>query len=267
MQVIAEGGSAAGGITEVPITILRDGQNNITGFTFGTPVVLDSSGTAAYPTAVPAHNGDVLSAWAFKTAITSQVRSLRWDPVTGWTNFAGTSSIPDNVTIDNANFDWMIPSIIERPDNNNAYLLANRLSSGHTLAYNLATWTGTAWTWDTENLSYETTPSTGVEDPVTLAWDPVASVVVASYGITGTQSFGVFTLTASNVKIHLDTPSLPITERDWGTISVHVTTGDYYLFLMNVNTDGGTGTLSYIRHQSGGAWTPHQQSSTPIPTT
>src|SRR5207247_2315415 len=94
----------------------------------------------------------------------------------------------------------------------------------------------------------------GIEDPVAVAWDPVSSVAVASYGITGTNSYGVLTLGSTDTKTHLDTPSLPITERDWGTISVHVTTGDYYIFLLNVNTDGGSGTLGYIRHPLGGSW-------------
>src|SRR3989475_1157863 len=132
--------------------------------------------------------------------------------------------------------------------------MANRLANAHMLSFNIATWSGTAWTWGVQNLTYETTPSTGIEDPVTFAWDPVASVAVICYGITGTQSFGVFTLSSAGVKTHLDTPSLAITERDWGTISVHVTTGDYYIFLMNVNTDGGSGTLGYIRHPAGGSW-------------
>ncbi len=255
LRIVAEGGAAAGQISDIPVTIQRDSQNNITGFTFGTFTVLDSSGTARYPSAVLTHNGDILLAWAFKTASTSQVRSLRWDTATGWTNFAGTSSTPDNVIVDNSSLEWMIPNIIERQDNNNVYLLANRLSAPpSTLAYNLATWNGTSWAWGTQNLNFETNASSGVEDPVTFAWDPVASVVVVSYGITGTQSYGVFTLNSLDVKTHLDTPSLPITERDWGTISVHITTGDYYIFLMNVNTDGGSGTLGYIRHPVGGSW-------------
>ncbi len=255
LRIIAEGGAAAGRITDIPVTIQRDSQNNITGFTFGTATVLDSSGTARYPSAVLAHNGDLLLVWAFKTSTTSQVHSMRWDPATSWTNFAGTASTPDNVTVDNSSLEWMIPNIIERQDNDNAYVLANRLSAPpSTLAYNLAVWNGTTWSWGTQNLNYETNASSGVEDPVTFAWDPVASLLVVSYGITGTQSYGVFTLNSANVKTHLDTPSLPITERDWGTISVHVTTGDYYIFLMNVNTDGGSGTLGYIKHPVGGSW-------------
>ncbi len=254
LRIIVEGGSAAGVITDIPVTVLRDGSNNITGFTFGAATVLDSSGTARYPSAVLAHNGDILLAWAFKTSTTSQVRSLRWDPVTGWTNFAGASSSPDNVIVDNSSVGWMIPSIIERQDNSNVYVLANRLSGPpSTLAYNRAAWNGSSWAWDGQNLNYETNASSGVEDPVTMAWDGSRSLVVVAYGITGTVSFGVFTLDSADVKTHLDTPSLAITERDWGTIAVS-STGDYYIFLMNVNTDGGSGTLGYVKHPSGGSW-------------
>ncbi len=255
LRIIAEGGSASGRITEIPVTVQRDAQNNILGFTFGTATVLDSSGTARYSTAVLAHNGDILLAWAFKTTTTSEVRALRWDPVTGWTNFVGNSTTPDNVLVDNSSVGWMIPSILERPDNNNVYVLANRLSAPpSTLAYNKASWTGASWSWGTQNLNYETNASSGIEDPMAFAWDPVKSVAVVSYGITGTTGFGVFTLTSTDLKTHLDTPSIAVTERDWGTISVQIDTGDYYIFLMNVNTDGGSGTVGYVKHPSGGSW-------------
>ncbi len=253
LRIIVVGGSASGVITDIPVTVLRDGSNNITGFTFGAATVLDSSGTTDYPSSVLAHNGDILASWAFKTSTTSQIRSLKWDPVTGWTNFAGTSS-PDIAVVDNTSTGWMIPSIIERQDNNNIYVLANRLSGPpQTLAYNKAAWNGSAWAWDGQNLNYETNASSGIEDPVTMAWDSTRSLVVVAYGITGTTSYGVFTLNSADLKTHLDTASLAITERDWGTIAVSAT-GDYYIFLMNVNADQGSGTVGYVKHPSGGSW-------------
>ena len=256
LQIMAEGGSANGGVTAIPVTVQRDFQDNILGFTFGTPAVLDPSGTARYPSAVLVHNGNVLLVWSYKTATTSQIRSLKWDSISGWTNFAGNSTTPDNVLLDNSSLEWMIPSIIERPDNNNVYLLANRLSAPpSTLAYNKAIWTGSTWAWGAQNLNFETNASSGIEDPVAFAWDPVSSVAVASYGITGTNSYGVLTLGSTDTKTHLDTPSIAVTERDWGTISVQINTGDYYIFLMNVNTDGGSGTVGYVRHTFGGSWT------------
>src|SRR2546426_691560 len=253
LRIIVVGGSASGVITDIPVTVPRDGSNNITGFTFGAATVLDSSGTTDYPSAVLAHNGDILASWAYKTSTTSQIRSLKWDPVTGWTNFAGTST-PDIAIVDNTSTGWMIPSIIERQDNNNVYVLANRLSGPpQTVAYNKAAWNGSAWAWDGQNLNYETNASSGIEDPVTMAWDSTRSLVVVAYGITGTTSYGVFTLNSADVKTHLDTPSLAITERDWGTIAVSAT-GDYYIFLMNVNSDQGSGTVGYVKHPSGGSW-------------
>ncbi len=255
LRIIAGGGSGSGVISDIPVTIARDSQNNITGFTFGTSTPLDSSGLGRYPAAVLAHNGDILLAWAWQNSTRTMVKSLRWDGSTGWTNFAGSSSVPDIVLLDSSSITWFLPNIVERPDNNNVYLLANRLSGPpSTLAYNKASWNGSSWSWGAQNLTYETNSSTGVEDPVSFAWDPVTSLMVVSYGITGTQSFGVFTLNLLDQKTHLDTPSLAITERDWGTVSVHITTGDYYLFLMNVDTDGGSGTLGYIRHPAGGTW-------------
>ncbi len=255
LRVLAGGGSGSGMITDIPVTIQRGASNNITGFTFGTPTTLDSSGLGRYPAAVLLQNGDILLAWAWQNTTRTMVKSLRWDPATDWTNIAGSSSLPDLVLVDASGIAWFIPNLFERPDNNNIYLLANRLSGPpSTIAYDKATWNGSGWSWGAQNLTYESNSSSGLEDPVAFTWDPVASTLVVSYGITGTQSFGVFTLSSSDVKTHLDTPSLAITERDWGTISVHITTGDYYIVLMNVNTDGGSGTLGYIRHPVGGSW-------------
>ncbi|TMI69462.1 hypothetical protein E6H16_00140, partial [Candidatus Bathyarchaeota archaeon] len=259
LEIFAIGGSGAGILTQLPVTITRDSQSNIVGFTFGTPTIIDSTGFAGYPSAVLTHNGDILLAWSWTSTTSSEVRSLRWDTATGWTNFAGTSSIPDTVIADSSNLPAILPSIIERPDNYNVYIIANRLQGPpSTIAYNKATWTGSAWSWGVANLTYESNSSDGGDDPVTLAWDPVKSLVVGSYGITGTTSYGVFTLNSLDQKIHLDTPSYSVSERGWGRVAVHILTGDYYLFFMNVNGDDGSGPLLYIRHPASGSW-----SSTP----
>src|SRR2546425_702859 len=259
LEIFAIGGSGAGMLTQLPVTITRDSQSNIVGFTFGTPTIIDSTGFAGYPSAVLTHNGDILLAWSWTSTTSSEVRSLRWDTATGWTNFAGTSSIPDTVIADSSNLPAILPSIIERPDNYNVYIIANRLQGPpSTIAYNKATWTGSAWSWGVANLTYESNSSDGGDDPVTLAWDPVKSLVVGSYGITGTTSYGVFTLNSLDQKIHLDTPSYSVSERGWGRVAVHILTGDYYLFFMNVNGDDGSGPLLYIRHPASGSW-----SSTP----
>src|SRR2546425_9352993 len=257
LEVFAIGGSSAGTLAEVPVTISRDPQNNIVGFAFGTPVVIDSTGAAGYPSAVLAHNGDILLAWSWTNSASSQVRSLRWDAATSWTNLAGSSTVPDTVITDGSNLPVILASIIERPDNYNIYIIGNRLvGPPSTIAYNKATWTGTAWSWGVANLTYETNSSDGGDDPVTLAWDPVKSLVVGSYGITGTTSYGVFTLNSLDQKIHFDTPSYSVSERGWGRVAVHILTGDYYLFFMNVNGDDGSGPLLYIRHPVSGSWSP-----------
>src|SRR5947209_4649629 len=255
LEMFAIGGSGAGILTQLPVTITRDSQSNIVGFTFGTPTIIDSTGFAGYPSAVLTHNGDILLAWSWTSTTSSEVRSLRWDTATGWTNFSGTSSIPDTVIADSSNLPAILPSIIERPDNYNVYIIANRLQGPpSTIAYNKATWTGSAWSWGVANLTYESNSSDGGDDPVTLAWDPVKSLVVGSYGITGTTSYGVFTLNSLDQKIHLDTPSYSVSERGWGRVAVHILTGDYYLFFMNVNGDDGSGPLLYIRHPASGSW-------------
>src|SRR6266581_3673919 len=215
LRIIVEGGSGTGIISDIPVVIQRDSQNNITGFTIGTPRVLDPSGLGRYPAASLLHNGDILAAWAWQNSTRTMVKSLRWDSSTGWTNLAGSSSTPDIVLLDSVSITWFVPNMIERPDNNNAY---------------------------------ETNCSDADDDPVSLAWDPVRSMVVVAYGITGTLSYGVFTLNSQDVKTHIDTPSLAVTNRGWAGIAVHITTGDYYLFLMNVNTDGGVWnpTVNYL---------------------
>src|SRR3989449_4872758 len=255
LEIFAIGGSGAGILTQLPVTITRDSQSNIVGFAFGAPTIIDPTGFAGYPSAILTHNGDILLAWSWTSTTSSEVRSLRWDTATGWTNFAGTSSIPDTVIADSSNLPAILPSIIERSDNYNVYIIGNRLQGPpSTIAYNKATWTGSAWSWGVANLTYESNSSDGGDDPVTLAWDPIKSLVVGSYGITGTASYGVFTLNSLDQKIHLDTPSYSVSERGWGRVAVHILTGDYYLFFMNVNGDDGSGPLLYIRHPVSGSW-------------
>jgi uncharacterized membrane protein len=257
LRLVVEGGSGTGIISDIPVVIQRDSQNNITGFTIGTPKTLDSSGLGRYPTAILLHNGDILAAWAWQNSTRTMVKSLRWDSSTGWTNLAGSSSTPDIALLDSVSITWFVPNMIERPDNNNVYLMANRFTGPpETIALNKATWNGSGWSWGSQNITYETNCSDADDDPVGLAWDPVRSLVVVAYGITGTLSYGVFTLTSQDVKTHLDTPSLAVTNRGWAGIAVHITTGDYYLFLMNVNTDGGSGPLGYVRLPAGGVWNP-----------
>jgi PKD repeat protein len=257
LRLVVEGGSGTGIISDIPVVIQRDSQNNITGFTIGTPKTLDSSGLGRYPTAILLHNGDILAAWAWQNSTRTMVKSLRWNSSTGWTNLAGSSSTPDIALLDSVSITWFVPNMIERPDNNNVYLMANRFTGPpETIALNKATWNGSGWSWGSQNITYETNCSDADDDPVGLAWDPVRSLVVVAYGITGTLSYGVFTLTSQDVKTHLDTPSLAVTNRGWAGIAVHITTGDYYLFLMNVNTDGGSGPLGYVRLPAGGVWNP-----------
>src|SRR3989454_1369847 len=257
LELIVEGGSGAGMVSDIPVVIQRDSQNNITGFTIGTPKALDSSGLGRYPTAILLHNGDILAAWAWQNSTRTMVKSLRWDSSTGWTNLAGSSSTPDMALLDSVSITWFVPNMIERPDNNNVFLMANRFTGPpETIAFNKATWNGSGWSWGSQNITYETNCSDADDDPVGLAWDPVRSLVVAAYGITGTLSYGVFTLTSQDVKTHIDTPSLAVTNRGWAGIAVHITTGDYYIFFMNVNTDGGSGPLGYVRLSAGGGWNP-----------
>src|SRR5262249_30312142 len=151
--------------------------------------------------------------WAYTASTSSQLHSLKWDSATGWTNFAGTGTTPDTVMSDAANTAVLVPSIIERQDNFNVYVIANRLvGPPSTVAFNKATWNGSVWPWGVANLSYESNSSDSGDDPVTTAWDPIHSLVVASYGITGTTSYGVFTLDSADVKTHIDTPSYSVSE-------------------------------------------------------
>jgi len=257
LRIIVKGGSAAGIISDIPVVIQRDSQNDITGFAFGTPSILDSSGLGRYPSAILLHNGDILASWAWQNSTRTMVKSLLWDSSTGWTNLAGSSSTPDSVLLDSVSITWFVPNMIERPDNNNIYLFANRFTGPPaTIALNKATWNGSGWSWGSQNLTYETNCSDADDDFVSLAWDPVRSVVVVAYGITGTLSYGVFTLNSLDVKTHVDTPSLAVVNRGWQGIAVQITTGDYYIFFMNVNTDGGSGPLGYIRRPAGGVWNP-----------
>ena len=255
LRIIAVGGSVSGGIVDISVTISRGSGNNVTGFSFGTATTLDLSGLAKYSAASLLHNNDILAAWGWENSTTSILKSLRWDPTTGWTSLSGASVIPDNVFVDSSVIQYFVPNIIERPDNHNIYLFALRFVSSGRIGFAKASWNGSGWSWGSQNLTYETGASDADDDAIGLSWDPSRSLVVAEYGISGTHTYGVFTLTSADVKTHIDTPALAVTgDRGWGAIGVQTNTGDYYLFLISVNTDVGSGTLGYIRRPSGGLW-------------
>ncbi len=175
----------------------------------------------------------------------------------GWRSFNGSANTPDYAIVDNSNLVAILPVIIERPDNHNVYLLGNRdTNSGtKTLVFNKATFDGSNWSWGTWNLTYESNAARGVEDTPSANWDPVRSLVVVAYDIGGTTQYGVFTLDAFDHKAYLNTPSLLITNGDWGSIAVDQVTGDYYLFLINAAGDAKPGPLGFTKSVSGiGPW-------------
>src|SRR5213592_3320124 len=218
-------------------------------------VYVDSSGRIAVtyansdPTAILAHNGDILAAW-WVNGTDSRVKSFRWKSGVGWMSFTGSSLVPDDAIVDSSNILPIIPNIIERPDNYNVYLIGNRAGSGapYRLVFNKATFDGSNWAWGVSNLAFESNASTGIEDAPAVAWDPVRSVVVTCYSATTSKGYGVFTLDSLDQKIHLDTPNLVTTDKDWARIQVHPQTGDYFLFVAASSTDGGYGRVAYTRY-------------------
>ena len=242
-----------GSIVDVPVAIQRGSGNNIVGVSFGATRILDGSGLAQFPSATLAHNGDVLAAWNWLST-SSRIKTFRWNHTSGsWTSLTGSGSSPDDVIIDSLGRGAIYPIIFERPDNFNVYVVGNYDNSGPSnMVFNEATFSGSAWSWGTQNLSYETTMAHGLEDSTSVAWDPLKSLVVVACRMTSASSFDVFTLNASDVKSHLNTPSFPTTP-NYGSISVNVTDGDYYLFLTSVSADGGTGSLAYTRAPTGSA--------------
>jgi PKD repeat protein len=269
LRIIAQGGVQAGDIVDVPVTISRDAQQNISSLQIGSPgAFLDNSIFANYPTAVLAHSGDILSAWSWRnTSNSSRVKTLRWNHITNqWGNFAGSSSTPDSPIIDtiyrNASMD-MFPAIIERNDSvHSVYLLGNRGNSGPAnLVFNKATFNGgsLSWSWGTSNLNYETDMAHGIEDQPSVTWDAVKNLLVVAYAKTGSTQYNVFTLTSADVKTHLDTPPIPAvlsaSAQDYGRITANQTSGDYFLIFQDSSSDAATGSIGYVRSPAGtSAW-------------
>ena len=241
-----------GAIVDVPVSILRGSGNSIADLSFGTQRILDGSHLAQFPSAILAHNGDVLAAWSWFNG-SSQVKTLRWNHLTdAWTSFSGSISNADSVIVDNSSLDAIIPIIIERHDNFNVYVFGNYADSGPSnLVFNKANFTGEDWSWGSQSLGFEATVAHALEDAPSVAWDPVKNVVVTSYRVTGEKHYGVFTLNSFENKVHIDTPNFSVSTPNFGSIAVNGTSGDYYLFLTDVNTDGGTGNVKYARSPLG----------------
>lgn len=242
-----------GQIVDLPVSIQRGSGNNIVGLSFGNPMVLDSSNFAQFPTAMLAHNGDVLAGWNWFDGLSSRIKTLRWNQNAGsWTSITGSGTSPDDAIVDNSGLGAIYPTIIERQDNFNAYVIGLYDNAGPSnLVFNKASFSGASWSWETQNLSYETGVGHGIEDSASMAWDPVKNLVVACYRMTGAASYGVFTLTSSDNKTHLNTPSLSVSTLNNGSIAVNATNGDYYLFVARVASDGGTGSIAYTSAPSG----------------
>jgi len=251
-NITGSGIASPGTIVDIPVTIQRGSGNNIIGVSFQTITILDSSRFAQFPTAILAHNGDVIAGWNWFN-VTTIVKTARWNHLTGsWTGLSGIGSGPDSALLDTTSHSVMYPSMIERQDNFKLYVVGDYNDSGPSnIAFNKAAFNGTAWTWDTQNLAYETGASHGIEDAASLAWDPVKSLVVVADRISGENKYSVFTLNNIDAKIHIDTPTFPASTLNHGSITVNATSGDYYLFFINAGTDKGTGNVAYSKSPSG----------------
>lgn len=257
LRIIAEnvtrsGLGFPGTILDIPVTIQRGPGNNIVGLSFGSTKILDGSGFSQFPAATLAHNGDILAAWNWFNG-SSRVKTFRWNHGLGsWTSFNGSASTPDDAIVDGSGQGAIFPIIVERPDNFNVYVVGNYDDSGPSdLVFNKATFAGSAWSWGTQNITYEANTGHGLEDSISVAWDPVKSVVVVACRMTSISSYDVFTLDASDDKSHLNTPTFPVPALNYGSIAVNATSGDYYLFLLAVSSDEGTGIVVYTRAPSG----------------
>ncbi len=255
LKLFAEGGPAAQNLVDFPVTLTRDSSGNIIGVSYGTREILDSSGFAFYPSAIQAHDSSIILIWNVRqSGVISKINALRWTSQTGWTSVSNTGSAqPDTVISDASNTYTMFPSVIERPDNNKLYVFGSRGTGSPTttLVFNSASYNGQTWSWGTQNLSYESNVARGIEDNSAASWDPVRSLVIVAYDISGTNKYGVFTLNASDGKTHLDTPDLLISDNDSGQVGVDKATGDYYLFVLNAAADGGSGTVGYTTRRAG----------------
>ncbi len=252
LRIIAEGGTGSQNLVDVPVTLTRDSSGNIVSLSYGATKTLDSSGSAFYPSAILAHDGSIIVVWNAEQSSSSKVNGLRWIPSSGWRSITDASSTtPTTLISDMSNRSPIFPSVIERPDTHKLYVLGNRGSGSSNLVFSSVTFNGQSWNTGGQSLTYETNAARGVEDATSVAWDQTRSVVVAAYDISGTNKYGVFTINSSDKKTHLDTPSLSVSDNDGGTISVDAATGNYYLFILDANTDGGSGRIVYITRTSG----------------
>jgi len=259
MRIIAEGGPAAGDLVDMPVSVSRDLAGNIASISFGSPTVLATS--AQYASAISTHDGGIVVTWNSAVAgVSSTVFSFRWTLLTGWTSVSDPlSRTPDTVIKDTANANNIQANIIERPDNFALLVVGNRgeRSNDTTLVFNSASYGVLGWAWGAQNLAYETDASRGLSDATDLAWDPVRSVVVATYDISRTSRYGIIQIDAAGSKVHVDTPDLKLTNNEWGVLEVDPSTGDYYLFTMDtpLSPPWGQeyGNVTYTR-RSNGVW-------------
>src|SRR5437867_9795641 len=130
VNVTGSGTASPGTIIDIPVTIQRGSGNNIIGLSFQTVTILDSSRFAQFPTAILAHNGDIIAAWNWFN-VTSSVKTARWNHLSGmWTGLSGIGSAPDIALLDTTSHSVIYPSMIERQDNFKLYVLGDYNDSG-----------------------------------------------------------------------------------------------------------------------------------------
>lgn len=260
LRILAEGGTGAGHIVDIPVTLIRDLSGNIASVSYGSPRVLGTS--AQYLSAIVAHDGSVIAIWnSVVPGVSSTVFARRWSFSNGWTSVSNPlSGVPDTVLLDTTETAAIQANVIERPDTFEVYIIGNRgeRSNRTTLVFNSGIYAGTGWTWGTQNLTYETNASKGLADSTDLVWDPVREVVVVTYDVSQTSKYGIIRIDSSGSKVHLDTPHLNMTNNEWGLLQVNPRTGDYYLFMIDtpLSPPWGEeyGAVAYTTYANG-TWT------------
>lgn len=245
---LAQSGSNTKEIHAISFRLVYDASWNVVGVAFDAPTLVDGS-PAFTPAAIRADDGSVWAVWS-KTGLNfSKLVAGHFDPERGWRL--------QDVAVDPAETKPMYPAIIQRPDNHGLYVFANHDSGSANarMAFNAAKFADDEWTWGVADLDYDASTSRSLPDAPDVDWDPTRNVVVVEHDRSQESRYAVFTLDAANVKTHIDTPVLPITNNEWGGLFVDVTTGNYILLF--IDTSSRNGPLRYVRWSSG-SWGPVQ---------
>ena len=202
--------SDAAKVLDVPVDIVRDPNNNIIGFVWGSVVTVSTQGEQKL-SAVVAHDGSIWVLWNARDGVypnwtNSKLMVSQWTSAGGWTT-------PLAIYIDTTGTHSLYPVLMEHPTSHELYAVANHSSTEDGLILVVASYASGAWTWLAPNPTFSTT-ALGIEACPDMVADAANGRIMLIH--PNGSIFRVYYFAADRTVTRDDTPTLQVSRPRWG---------------------------------------------------